>query len=302
MPELCQQEALESQYELHQTIGSGGFAKVPRGGGNTLVLQDDLPRIYQEIEAMKLLSHQHICRLYQVLETSSRIYMVLEYCPGGELFDYIVERDRLEEEEARVFFHQIVSAVAYIHKMGYAHRDLKPLIDFGLCANPDGGLAQQLATCCGSPAYAAPELVSGRHYLGSETDIWSLGVLLYALLCGFLPFDDENLGTLYRKIQASVGSRSILRAMLQVDPRRRITVHQLQAHPWLSAGTPLHIKPAVGRDPQREGVDEAIITTMAVSGGRSRVAVREAVERWAYDHTTATYLILHHRKHCTPAQ
>ncbi|XP_018021470.1 maternal embryonic leucine zipper kinase [Hyalella azteca] len=335
MPELCQQEALESQYELHQTIGSGGFAKVKAAthlltGQKVAIkimdkkqLGDDLPRIYQEIEAMKLLSHQHICRLYQVLETSSRIYMVLEYCPGGELFDYIVERDRLEEEEARVFFHQIVSAVAYIHKMGYAHRDLKPenllldddqclkLIDFGLCANPDGGLAQQLATCCGSPAYAAPELVSGRHYLGSETDIWSLGVLLYALLCGFLPFDDENLGTLYRKIQLgqyeepdwlSSGSRSILRAMLQVDPRRRITVHQLQAHPWLSAGTPLHIKPAVGRDPQREGVDEAIITTMAVSGGRSRVAVREAVERWAYDHTTATYLILHHRKHCTPAQ
>ncbi|KAF2345306.1 Protein kinase domain, partial [Trinorchestia longiramus] len=186
MPELCPQDALESQYELHQTIGSGGFAKVKAAThlltGHKVAIKimdkkqlgDDLPRIYQEIEAMKLLDHEHICRLYQVLETASKIYMVLEYCPGGELFDYIVERDRLEEEEARLFFRQIVSAVSYIHQMGYAHRDLKPenllldddqrlkLIDFGLCANPAGGLAQHLATCCGSPAYAAPELVSGR--------------------------------------------------------------------------------------------------------------------------------------------
>merc|ERR1719187_1324644 len=124
-------------------------------------LGDDLPRIYLEIEAMKILTHQHICKLYQVLESETKIFMVLEYCPGGELFDYIVERDRLEEDEARLFFRQITSAVAYIHNMGYAHRDLKPenllldddqqlkLIDFGLCANPAGGMDQRLATCCG---------------------------------------------------------------------------------------------------------------------------------------------------------
>ncbi|XP_037805207.1 maternal embryonic leucine zipper kinase-like [Penaeus monodon] len=317
---------LEGQYELHETIGSGGFAKVKvathiLSGEKVAVkimdkrqLGDDLPRIYLEIEAMKQLSHQHVCKLYQVLETETKIFMVLEYCPGGELFDYIVERDRLEEDEARLFFRQIASAVAYIHSMGYAHRDLKPenllldddqqlkLIDFGLCANPAGGMDQRLATCCGSPAYAAPELVSGHQYLGSEADIWSMGVLLYALLCGFLPFDDENLGALYRKIQAGVyekpewlsaGSRDFLGTMLQVDPKRRITITQLLNHPWIVLGQP-HGVDATSKykDPETCGVDEDVITEIAVHQGKSRVAVRQAVCRWSYDYLTATYFLL----------
>ncbi|XP_042241673.1 maternal embryonic leucine zipper kinase-like isoform X2 [Homarus americanus] len=315
--------ALEGQYELHETIGSGGFAKVKLAThvltGEKVALKimdkrqlgEDLPRIHLEIGAMKQLAHQHVCKLYQVLETDTKIFMVLEYCPGGELFDYIVERDRLEEDEARLFFRQITSAVAYVHNMGYAHRDLKPenllldddqqlkLIDFGLCANPAGGLDQRLATCCGSPAYAAPELVSGRHYLGSEADIWSMGVLLYALLCGFLPFDDENLGALYRKIQAGVyenpewlspGSRDLLSSMLQVDPKRRIRVTQLLAHPWLVAGQ----SQAVDATSKYKtyGVDEDVITEVAVHQGKSRVAVRQAVCRWSYDYLTATYFLL----------
>ncbi|KAK7070424.1 hypothetical protein SK128_005319, partial [Halocaridina rubra] len=317
---------LEGQYELHGTIGSGGFAKVKLAthvltGERVAVkimdkrqLGDDLPRIYLEIEAMKQLTHQHVCKLYQVLETDSKIFMILEYCPGGELFDYIVEKDRLEEDEARLFFRQIASAVAYVHKMGYAHRDLKPenllldddqnlkLIDFGLCANPTGGLDQRLATCCGSPAYAAPELVSGRQYLGAEADIWSMGVLLYALLCGFLPFDDENLGALYRKIQAGVyekpdwltpGSRELLSFMLQVDPKRRITVTQLLTHPWVVHGQPHAIDPSSKyRDPETCGVDEDVITEIAVHQGKSRVAVRQAVCKWSYDYLTATYYLL----------
>nr|XP_027226981.1 maternal embryonic leucine zipper kinase-like [Penaeus vannamei] len=317
---------LEGQYELHETIGSGGFAKVKVAthilSGEKVAIKimdkrqlgDDLPRIYLEIEAMKQLSHQHVCKLYQVLETETKIFMVLEYCPGGELFDYIVERDRLEEEEARLFFRQIASAVAYIHTMGYAHRDLKPenllldddqqlkLIDFGLCANPAGGMDQRLATCCGSPAYAAPELVSGHQYLGSEADIWSMGVLLYALLCGFLPFDDENLGALYRKIQAGVyekpewlsaGSRDFLGTMLQVDPKRRITITQLLNHPWIVLGQP-HGVDATSKykDPETCGVDEDVITEIAVHQGKSRVAVRQAVCRWSYDYLTATYFLL----------
>ncbi|CAL8289159.1 unnamed protein product [Arctogadus glacialis] len=185
-------EELYRHYEVYETIGSGGFAKVKLGRHlltgekvaikimNKKELGEDLPRVQVEIEAMKNLSHQHVCRLYQVIETTSKIFIVLEYCPGGELFDYIIAKDRLSEEETRVFFRQIVSALAYVHSQGYAHRDLKPenllidadhnlkLIDFGLCAKPKGGLGYELMTCCGSPAYAAPELIQGKTYIGSE--------------------------------------------------------------------------------------------------------------------------------------
>ncbi|XP_074992536.1 maternal embryonic leucine zipper kinase isoform X16 [Calonectris borealis] len=219
-------EEILKYYELHETIGTGGFAKVKLARHlltgekvaikimDKFALGDDLPRVKIEIDAMKNLSHQHICQLYHVIETSKKIFMVLEYCPGGELFDYIISKDRLSEEEARVFFRQIVSAIAYVHSQGYAHRDLKPenllidkehnlkLIDFGLCAKPKGGLDYHLNTCCGSPAYAAPELIQGKAYIGSEADIWSMGVLLYALLCGSLPFDDDNVMAVYRKIMS----------------------------------------------------------------------------------------------------
>ncbi|KFM82497.1 Maternal embryonic leucine zipper kinase, partial [Stegodyphus mimosarum] len=142
-------------------------------------LGDDLPRVQLEIEAMQELSHPNICKLYQVIETEKTFFLILEYCPGGELFDYIIEKDRLSEKEARHFFRQIISAVAFVHEKGYAHRDLKPenllldseqtlkLIDFGLCAKPKTGMQQQLDTCCGSPAYAAPELILGANYNGN---------------------------------------------------------------------------------------------------------------------------------------
>uniref|UniRef100_A0A2K5LK43 non-specific serine/threonine protein kinase n=1 Tax=Cercocebus atys TaxID=9531 RepID=A0A2K5LK43_CERAT len=219
-----------------------------------LLGQSDLPRIKTEIEALKNLRHQHICQLYHVLETANKIFMVLEYCPGGELFDYIISQDRLSEEETRVVFRQIVSAVAYVHSQGYAHRDLKPenllfdeyhklkLIDFGLCAKPKGNKDYHLQTCCGSLAYAAPELIQGKSYLGSEADVWSMGILLYVLMCGFLPFDDDNVMALYKKIMRgkydvpkwlSPSSILLLQQMLQVDPKKRISMKNLLNHPWI---------------------------------------------------------------------
>uniref|UniRef100_A0A8C8DWM7 Maternal embryonic leucine zipper kinase n=1 Tax=Oryzias sinensis TaxID=183150 RepID=A0A8C8DWM7_9TELE len=313
---------LDKYYEVYETIGSGGFAKVKLGRHiltgekvaikimNKKDLGDDLPRVKLEIEAMKNLSHQHICRLYHVIETSLQIFMVLEYCPGGELFDYIIAKDRLSEEETRVFFRQIVSALAYVHSQGYAHRDLKPenllidedqnlkLIDFGLCAKPKGGLSYELMTCCGSPAYAAPELIQGKAYIGSEADVWSMGVLLFALLCGYLPFDDDNCMVLYRKITRgkyenppwlSPGSILLLNQMMQVDPKRRLTVKQLLNHPWVMKD---YNSPVEWFSKQPLGhIDEDCITEMAVYMKKSRESTT-----WKYDQTTATYLLLLSKK------
>uniref|UniRef100_A0A8C6UNF7 Maternal embryonic leucine zipper kinase n=1 Tax=Neogobius melanostomus TaxID=47308 RepID=A0A8C6UNF7_9GOBI len=320
-------DELHKYYEVYETIGSGGFAKVKLGRHiltgekvaikimNKKDLGDDLPRVKLEIEAMKNLCHQHVCRLYQVIETSTQILMVIEYCPGGELFDYIITKDRLSEEETRVFFRQIVSAIAYVHSQGYAHRDLKPenllidedhnlkLIDFGLCARPKGGLSYELMTCCGSPAYAAPELVQGKAYIGSEADVWSMGVLLFALLCGYLPFDDDNYMVLYRKISGgkydnpewlSPGSVLLLNQMMQVDPKRRVTVRQLLDHPWVlkdyNSPVEWHSRQPLGH------IDEDCITEMAVNMKRSRESTTALIEEWQYDHTTATYLLLLSKK------
>ncbi|XP_040001335.1 maternal embryonic leucine zipper kinase [Xiphias gladius] len=320
-------DELYRYYEVYETIGSGGFAKVKLGRHiltgekvaikimNKKDLGDDLPRVKVEIEAMKNLSHQHVCRLYQVVETSTQIFMVLEYCPGGELFDYIIAKDRLSEEETRVFFRQIVSALAYVHSQGYAHRDLKPenllidedhnlkLIDFGLCAKPKGGLGYELMTCCGSPAYAAPELIQGKAYIGSEADVWSMGVLLFALLCGYLPFDDDNCMVLYRKITRgkydnprwlSPGSVLLLNQMMQVDPKRRLSVRQLLDHPWVMKD---YNSPVEWNSRQPLGhIDEDCITEMAVNMKRSRESTTALVKEWRYDQTTATYLLLLSKK------
>ncbi|XP_025929053.1 maternal embryonic leucine zipper kinase isoform X3 [Apteryx mantelli] len=320
-------EEILKYYKLYETIGTGGFAKVKLAQHcltgekvaikimDKLALGDDLPRVKIEIDAMKSLSHQHVCQLYHVIETSKKIFMVLEYCPGGELFDYIISKDHLSEEEARVFFRQIVSAIAYVHSQGYAHRDLKPenlliddehnlkLTDFGLCAKPKGGLDYHLNTCCGSPAYAAPELIQGKAYIGSEADIWSMGVLLYALLCGFLPFDDENVMAVYKKIMRgkyyvpkwlSASSTLLLHQMLQVDPKKRITVKHLLSHPWLMQG---YSDPVQWQSKYPLGhLDEDCITELSVFHKQSRESISELISEWKYDQMSATYLLLQSRK------
>ncbi|MBZ3869701.1 Maternal embryonic leucine zipper kinase [Sciurus carolinensis] len=235
----------------------------------------------------------------------------LGYCPGGELFDYIISQDRLSEEETRVVFRQIVSAVAYVHSQGYAHRDLKPenllfdenhklkLIDFGLCAKPKGNKDYHLQTCCGSLAYAAPELIQGKSYLGSEADVWSMGILLYVLMCGFLPFDDDNVMALYKKIMRgkydvpkwlSPSSILLLQQMLQVDPKKRISMKNLLNHPWImqdyncpvewqSKNSFIHL-------------DDDCVTELSVHHRNNRQTMEDLISLWQYDHLTATYLLL----------
>lgn len=316
-------ECLTNQYTVLKTIGKGGFGKVKLAvhdltGEKVAIkimdkksLGDDLPRVRLEILALKSLSHQHICHLYQVIENENKIFLVMEYCSGGELFDYIVERERLDEDEARSFFRQILSSMAYIHNNGFAHRDLKPenllldedqnlkLIDFGLCAYPTGGMNCLLDTCCGSPAYAAPELISGKEYLGSEADVWSMGILLYALLCGFLPFDDESVGNLYKKIQAGVYEKpswlaphclELIDSMLKVNPRERITVKEMMEHPWLIEK---FCSPVQWKSQYKDSVvDEDCLTELAIHCMKPKNTMEQLLLQKRYDYLMATYLLL----------
>ncbi|KAG5417513.1 GIN4 [Candida metapsilosis] len=229
--------------------GQGGDATAPKNG-------EGLPYgIEREIIIMKLLTHPNVLRLYDVWETSKALYLVLEYVEGGELFDLLVEMGPLQEPEAIKYFRQIILGTAYCHALGICHRDLKPenllldaqlnvkLADFGMAALESNG--KLLDTSCGSPHYAAPEIVSGLKYHGAASDVWSCGVILFALLTGRLPFDDENIRNLLLKVQAgsyemppndeiSREAQDLIKKMLEVDPVKRITTENILKHPLLT--------------------------------------------------------------------
>uniref|UniRef100_A0A8D3D198 5'-AMP-activated protein kinase catalytic subunit alpha-1 n=1 Tax=Scophthalmus maximus TaxID=52904 RepID=A0A8D3D198_SCOMX len=223
---------------------------------------DVVGKIRREIQNLKLFRHPHIIKLYQVISTPTDIFMVMEYVSGGELFDYICKNGKLDEKESRRLFQQIISAVDYCHRHMVVHRDLKPenvlldahmnakIADFGLSNMMSDG--EFLRTSCGSPNYAAPEVISGRLYAGPEVDIWSSGVILYALLCGTLPFDDDHVPTLFKKIcdgifftpqylNASV--ISLLKHMLQVDPMKRATIREIREDEWFKQDLPKYLFP-----------------------------------------------------------
>ncbi|XP_062865626.1 maternal embryonic leucine zipper kinase-like [Trichomycterus rosablanca] len=317
---------LHECYEVHEIIGSGGYAMVKLGRHirteepvaikilEKKELGDELSDLRIEIEALKNLNHQHVCRLYQVMETADQIYMVLEFCPGGNLFDHIFNNDRLSEETRRIF-RQIVSALAYIHSQGYAHRDLKPenmmldeknnikLIDFGLCAKPEGGLGTALIEGCGTPPYLAPEIIDEQPYHGAEADVWSLGVVLYVMLCGYLPFDGDDFVELHGQITKghydtpawlSPGSVLLIKEMLQVVPEWRIKVEHLLDHEWVMKGysSPVEWHSTCPLD----HLDEESITEMAVMFRQSNQSIKQLVSEWKFDQTTATYLLLLRRK------
>jgi 5'-AMP-activated protein kinase catalytic alpha subunit len=263
-----------SNYRLGKTLGIGSFGKVKVAEhiltGNKVAIKilnrkkikqmEMEEKVKREIKILRLFMHPHIIRLYEVIETPTDIYVVMEYVRSGELFDYIVEKGRLVEDEARHFFQQIISGVEYCHRHMVVHRDLKPenllldsranvkIADFGLSNVMHDG--HFLKTSCGSPNYAAPEVISGKLYAGPEVDVWSCGVILYALLCGSLPFDDENIPNLFKKIKGGIytlpshlspGARDLIPRMLLVDPLKRITIPEIRQHPWFTIHLPRYI-------------------------------------------------------------
>jgi len=281
-------------YKLGSTLGVGTFGKVKLAVHDTtgqkvaikiinkskMQSMDMHEKIRREINILQQLRHPHVIRLYELIDTPTDIFMVMEYVPGGELFDYIVQKSRLHENEARRFFQQIVSGVEYCHQNMVCHRDLKPenvLLDTNLHVKiADYGLSNLmrdgdfLKTSCGSPNYASPEVVSGKAYAGPEVDVWSCGVILYALLCGSLPFDDEHVPNLFKKIKhgnftlpghLSENSRSLIVRMLVVDPTKRATFKEIRKHPWFKQHLPTYLSAPL-KNPMLQNVDHNLVEEM----------------------------------------
>ncbi|KAK4782343.1 hypothetical protein SAY86_016445 [Trapa natans] len=268
-------------------------------------------KVEQEIKISKMLVHPHVVRLYEVIETATDIYVILEYAEHGDLYDYIVETRRVPEEEARKLFQQLISGLQYCHQYRVAHRDLKPenllldsngnlkIADFGLSnIMLDGHF---LKTCCGSPNYAAPEVISGKLYAGPEVDVWSCGVILYALLVGALPFDDESLPNLYRKIRGGVynlsnnlppGARNLISRMLVVDPIARITIPEICNHPWFKVNLPCYLAAPSNIINQMRKINVKIVHGMVKMGFNKNFLMQSLHERIHNEGTVSYYLLL----------
>eukprot|EP01065_Artemidia_motanka_P026756 TRINITY_DN31_c0_g1_i7.p1 TRINITY_DN31_c0_g1~~TRINITY_DN31_c0_g1_i7.p1 ORF type:complete len:449 (+),score=176.60 TRINITY_DN31_c0_g1_i7:82-1428(+) len=258
------------KYELGKTLGTGTFSKVKLGIDTDensqwaikiidkaqLAKEHMEEQLKREIAVMKLLKHQNIVQLREVLQTQKHIYLILEIITGGELFDRIVAAKKFDEKTARRYFQQLVCGVGYCHAQGIAHRDLKPenllldsqdvlkISDFGLSnlqRGPAGGGGTLLQTVCGTPNYVAPEVLKERGYNGITADIWSCGVILFVMLAGYLPFDDPNMNALFNKIERGEYRmarhftdpvKDIISRMLVIEPEKRITLEQIMQHPW----------------------------------------------------------------------
>lgn len=249
-------------YTLGKVIGEGAYGKVRLGTHritSTRVAIKQIPKamsasLTREIHHHRQLHHPHVTQMYEVIATESHIWIVTELCCGGELFDYLAEKGRLSERESSIIFGQLALAVAYLHEKGIVHRDLKlenvlldercrvKLGDFGFTREYDRSVYME--TFCGTTGYAAPEMLQGKRYLGPEVDVWSMGVILYCLLTGTLPFDDDDEAVMKEKVikgkyedpvWLSTDARDLVRNILEVDPAKRLTIPQILASPWFTS-------------------------------------------------------------------
>ena len=257
-------------YLIKKTLGRGTFGKVKLGvylptkekvaikilEKNKIQDKDDKIRVKREFEMLTKFNHINVILVTEIFETLDSYYSVMEYCEGGELFNYIVKKRRLSEEESSFFFYQLINGLEYIHSLKMVHRDLKPenlllthdhilkIIDFGL-SNYFSTKSKLLSTPCGSPCYASPEMVSGNKYNGFKIDIWSTGIILYAMLCGYLPFEDKNNDELFKKILEcklefprflSFYSKDLIKKILVTNPDKRIVIEDIKKHPFFLKG------------------------------------------------------------------
>ncbi|XP_011213693.2 probable serine/threonine-protein kinase nek3 isoform X1 [Bactrocera dorsalis] len=318
-------------YDIERTIGKGNFAVVKlarhRITKNEVAIKIidksqldsiNLQKVYREVEIMKRLNHPHIIKLYQVMETKNMIYIVSEYASQGEIFDYIAKFGRMSEGSARSKFWQILSAVEYCHMKNIVHRDLKAenllldinmnikIADFGFSNHFKVG--ELLATWCGSPPYAAPEVFEGKQYTGPEIDIWSLGVVLYVLVCGALPFDGSTLQSLRDRVLSgrfripffmSSDCEHLIRRMLVLDPSRRYTINQIKTHRWVcgeARDTVVVTQCSVNMDGTSSiEPNEDILRIMSEFAGIPPEKTKASLKKNSYDHVAAIYLLLQDR-------
>ncbi|KAM3865214.1 serine/threonine-protein kinase MARK1 isoform 2-T2 [Diretmus argenteus] len=309
-------------YRLLKTIGKGNFAKVKLARhtltgrevavkiiDKTQLNPTSLQKLFREVSVMKILNHPNIVKLFEVIETEKTLYLVMEFASGGEVFDYLVAHGRMKEKEARAKFRQIVSAVQYCHQKRIVHRDLKAenllldadmnikIADFGF--SNEFTVGSKLDTFCGSPPYAAPELFQGKKYDGPEVDVWSLGVILYTLVSGSLPFDGQNLKELRERVlrgkyripfYMSTDCENLLKKLLVLNPGKRGSLQQIMKERWMNVGhEEEELKPF--SEPEPDLNDSERIELM-VTMGFPQEEVSEALEGQKYNEVTATYLLL----------
>ena len=258
-------------YLIKRTLGQGTFGKVKLGiylpsqekvaikilEKDRILEKDDEIRVKREFDMLALFNNPNVILVAEIFESADSFYSVMEFCEGGELFNYIVKNRRLSEEEAAFFYYQLITGLEYIHSLGIVHRDLKPenllltkdhllkIIDFGLSNYFKEGQKELLVTPCGSPCYASPEMVAGKTYDGFKIDIWSTGIILYAMLCGYLPFEDKDNERLFEKILEcklefpkfiTETSKDLLKKILVTDPDTRIDIPGIKKHPFYLKG------------------------------------------------------------------
>nr|XP_046174747.1 serine/threonine-protein kinase MARK2 isoform X7 [Oncorhynchus gorbuscha] len=315
-------------YRLLKTIGKGNFAKVKLARhvltgkevavkiiDKTQLNSSSLQKLFREVRIMKLLNHPNIVKLFEVIETEKTLYLVMEYASGGEVFDYLVAHGRMKEKEARAKFRQIVSAVQYCHQKCIVHRDLKAenllldsdmnikIADFGF--SNEFVMGSKLDTFCGSPPYAAPELFQGKKYDGPEVDVWSLGVILYTLVSGSLPFDGQNLKELRERVlrgkyripfYMSTDCENLLKKFLILNPTKRGSLEQqIMKDRWMNVGhEEEELKPYIEpmpdyKDPKR--------TEIMIQMGYSMEEVQDSLVNQKYNEVMATYLLLDYTNH-----
>ncbi|XP_066906977.1 serine/threonine-protein kinase MARK2 isoform X6 [Halyomorpha halys] len=310
------------KYKLLKTIGKGNFAKVklakhvPTGKEVAIKIIDktqlnpgSLQKLFREVRIMKMLDHPNIVKLFQVIETEKTLYLVMEYASGGEVFDYLVLHGRMKEKEARAKFRQIVSAVQYCHQKKIIHRDLKAenllldsemnikIADFGFSNEFTPG--NKLDTFCGSPPYAAPELFQGKKYDGPEVDVWSLGVILYTLVSGSLPFDGSTLRELRERVlrgkyripfYMSTDCENLLKKFLVLNPAKRASLEAIMKDKWMNMGyEDEELKPYL--EPEPDYKDLKRIEAL-VGMGYTRSEIEDSLTQAKYDDVFATYLLL----------